>query len=89
VLVVNDEAQYLVKFTKDVSFLHKAQLRRVFEQIPTSSKVVIDGTRCQFVDADIVETIEDFLQSAPARAIEVELKKTSGASTVLFRKDPD
>lgn len=89
VLVVSDEAQYLVKFTKDVSFLHKAQLRRVFEQIPMNSKVVIDGTKCQFIDADIVETIEDFVQSAPAKDIEVELKKTSGASTALFRKEPE
>ncbi|MBL7851799.1 MAG: SulP family inorganic anion transporter [Cyclobacteriaceae bacterium] len=88
VLVVNDGAQYLVKFTKDVSFLHKAQLRRVLEQIPTGAKVVIDGAKSQFVDADIVETIEDFIQGAPSKSIEVELRKTSGASTALFRKDP-
>jgi MFS superfamily sulfate permease-like transporter len=89
VLVVNDDKQYLVKFTKDVSFLNKAQLRRVFEQIPANSKVVIDGTKSQYIDTDILETIEDFMQGAPAKSIEVDLKKTSGASTELFRKDPD
>lgn len=89
VLVVNDHTQYLIKFTKDVSFMHKAKLRRTFEQIPPDSSVVIDGTRCQFLDADIVETIEDFVKSAPAKSIDVELKKSSGAHSPLFRKSPD
>ena len=89
VLVVNDHTQYLIRFTKDVSFMHKAKLRKTFEQIPENSSVVIDGTKCQFIDADIIETIEDFIKSAPARAIEVELKKSSGAHAPLFRKEPE
>lgn len=89
VIVVNDQSQFLVKFTKDVSFLHKAKLRKTFEQIPPGSSVVIDGTRCQFLDADIVETIEDFVLGAPSKAIDVELKKSSGAQVPMFRKEPE
>jgi MFS superfamily sulfate permease-like transporter len=87
IIVVNSDSQYLVKFTKDVSFLHKAALRKTFEIIPEKSTVIIDGSRSQFLDADIVETIEDFILSAPTKSIEVEIKKTSGASSPLFRKD--
>lgn len=86
VIVVNTGSQFLIKFTKDVSFLHKAMLRRAFEKVPQDATVIIDGTRSQFLDADIIETIEDFIKSAPTKSITVELKKSSGAISPLFRK---
>lgn len=86
VILVNNGSQYLLKFTKDVSFLHKSSLRNAFERIPPGSGVIIDGSRSQFLDSDIVETIEDFIKTAPAKRIEVELKKTDGASNYLFKK---
>jgi len=86
VIVVNNDSQFLIKFTKDVSFLHKAMLRRSFAKVPENSTVIIDGSRSQFLDADIVETIEDFIKSAPSKSITVELKKASGAASPLFRK---
>ncbi len=85
-IVVNTDSQFLIKFTKDVSFMHKATLRKVFEKIPENSMVIIDGGKSQFLDTDIIETIEDFIKSAPTKSIEVEIKKTSGASAPLFRK---
>jgi len=85
VIVVNEGSRYLIRFTKDVSFLHKSKLRKTFEGIPPNSSVVIDGTKCQFIDTDIVETIEDFVQGADAKSIEVELKKSTTAEAPLFR----
>jgi len=80
VIVVGDKHQYLVKLTKDVSFIHKAQLRKAFARIPDNSYVVIDSSRSKFLDADILETIEDFVASAPSKSIEVELKRSNGQS---------
>lgn len=77
VIVVNSDSQFLVKFTKDVSFLHKAALRKAFARIPANSTVVIDGTKSQFLDADIIETIEDFVKSAPTKSVEVEVRKVN------------
>ncbi len=85
-IVVNTDSQFLIKFTKDVSFVHKSSLRKALEKIPEKSMVIIDGTKSQFLDADIIETIEDFMLSAPTKSIEVEIKKASGASSQLFRK---
>lgn len=85
-IVVHTDSQFLIKFTKDVSFLHKSSLRKAFEKIPERSSVIIDGTKSQFLDTDIIETIEDFITSAPTKSIEVEIKKTCGASSPLFRK---
>lgn len=87
-IVVNEDSKYLIRFTKDVSFLHKSKLRKTFEQIPAHSSVVIDGTKAQFLDADIVETIEDFLQGAEAKSMDVELKKSHSAQAAMFRLEP-
>ncbi len=81
IILVNNDHQFLLKFTKDVSFLNKSALRRALEKIPDHSSVIIDGTRSRFLDADIAETIEDFVKSAPVRSIHVEIKKTEFRKT--------
>lgn len=63
---------YLLKLNKDVSFLNRALLRRFFNQIDENSTVIIDGSRARFIDHDILETIEDFILSAPDNNIIVE-----------------
>ena len=86
VILVNDENHFLLKFTKDVSFLHKSSLRKAFERIPDGSTLIIDGSKSSFMDNDIIETIEDFIKSAPTKNIEVEIRKTSGAHAPMFRR---
>jgi MFS superfamily sulfate permease-like transporter len=85
VLVVNDETEYLVKFTKDVSFLNKSSLRNVLEKIPKGSALIIDGANAQFIDQDIIATLEDYIKGAPAKNISVELKKSNRALNSYFR----
>lgn len=85
VILVNHGHQYLLRFTKDVSFVHKSSLRTALEKVPGNSTLIIDGTKSQFLDTDIIETIEDFIKSAPARSIDVEIKKTRGATSPLFK----
>lgn len=80
VIVVSDNNHFLIKLTKDVSFIHKAQLRKAFERVPANSSVVLDTGKSQFLDADIVETIDDFVASAPSKSIEVEVKRANGTS---------
>lgn len=85
VLRVNRGNHHLVKFTKDVSFVNKAALFRILEQIPPGSIVSIDGTRSYFVDQDIIETIEDFQRSAPTRDITVEIVQKAYAVHPFFK----
>ncbi|HEY0768898.1 MAG TPA: SulP family inorganic anion transporter, partial [Sphingobacteriaceae bacterium] len=82
---VNEERNYLIRLNKDVSFLNKAVLRKTFRQIPNGSYVIIDGSRSAFIDQDILETINDFRESASNRKIEIELKQSIGASNPLFK----
>jgi len=76
VFVVHDKNKYLFRLRKDVSFLNKPALKNKLEEVPKDSSVLIDATRADFIDKDIIEVIEDFLIHAPLKNIKVELKKS-------------
>ncbi|WP_205508468.1 SulP family inorganic anion transporter [Longitalea arenae] len=77
VLVVNDANRYLFRLRKDVSFLNKPIIKNRLEKVPENSSVLIDATRADFIDRDIIEVIEDFLKHAPLKGISVELRKSN------------
>jgi MFS superfamily sulfate permease-like transporter len=76
VVVVNDENRYLVRLRKDVSFLNKPIVKRKLEEVPENSHIVIDATRADFIDKDIIEEINNFLKHAHLKNITVEIKKS-------------
>ena len=77
VFVVNDNTRYLFRLRKDVSFLNKAIIKRKLEEVPENAHVIIDTKRADYIDRDVVETIEDFTLHAPLKNIKVDLY-TSG-----------
>ncbi|MFD2919480.1 SulP family inorganic anion transporter [Terrimonas rubra] len=77
VFVVNDDDRYLIRLRKDVSFLNKAIIKKKLEQVPPGANVVIDAFRADYIDRDVIETIEDFMISAPLKNITVELIKSN------------
>lgn len=66
--------QYTIQFNKDVSFLNKALLRKLLLQIPENSSLIVDCSRSQFVDHDIMETVTDYIKAAPDDNILVQRK---------------
>ena len=76
VFIVHDHNKYLFRLRKDVSFLNKPALKNKLEEVPEDSSVLIDATRADFIDKDIIEVIEDFMIHAPLKNIRVELKKS-------------
>jgi MFS superfamily sulfate permease-like transporter len=65
----------LIKFQKDVTFLHKMSLKEALRKIPAGSEVFIDTTKVHFMDHDITLLIQEFMSTAKQRGIEVDLKK--------------
>ncbi|MFY0535756.1 hypothetical protein [Nannocystis pusilla] len=49
--------------------------------------MLIDGTRAQFIDPDIVDAIDDFLLSAKARNITVELRRSATSLNIHFKQE--
>jgi len=74
VIAVSSEGNYLIKFSKDVSFMHKAAIRNALANVPNETRLLIDGTKSRFIDEDIIETIEDYLELAKTKNIDVETK---------------
>ncbi|MFO1419233.1 MAG: SulP family inorganic anion transporter [Methylotetracoccus sp.] len=72
--LTQDGRNYLLRLQKDVSFLNKALLRSYLQSIQPASYVIIDASRAQFVDQDILEAIEDFVAASGEQDIKVELR---------------
>lgn len=72
-IVVSDNQKYMIRFTKDVTFLNKAALRQELAKIPEGSQLVIDATHAGFVDGDIIETISDFTETAKSKNITINI----------------
>lgn len=64
-----------VRLSEHVSFLNKASLQVMLEQLPADSKVIIDGSASKKIDHDALEIIYDYLVLAKDKNIDVELVK--------------
>ncbi|MFA6051926.1 MAG: SulP family inorganic anion transporter [Methylobacter sp.] len=82
ITLTQDGSDYLLSLNKDVSFLNKALLRKFVLSIPEQSTVTIDASKAKFIDHDILETIEDFLSTAPDDNITVEVIDLYGKEKV-------
>lgn len=81
--LTQDRNHYLVRFRKDVTFLNKAHFREILEKIAPDSEVLIDGTRAEFIDRDILDCLADFSEKAKLNRIQVSLRNMIGLSGPL------
>jgi carbonic anhydrase len=57
-----------------VSFLNRAALGRVLDDVPRGGHVLLDAQHSDYIDPDVLSLIRDFKEhSAPARGVEVSL----------------
>lgn len=77
VFLVNDKRHYLIRLRKDISFFSKPVLKEKLESIPANSSLLIDATRAEFIDKDVIDTINEFMQHAHLKNILVDLKKST------------
>lgn len=72
ITVVNRDSDWLMRFNKDVSFIHKAELKRKLRDIPDGAHLIVNGTKALYVDGDIYETLREFESGASFRNITLE-----------------
>ena len=64
-----------IHLSEEVSFLNKAAIRETLDRFPKNSTVVINASKSQYIDFDVLETIKEFRDiKAPLRSINLELK---------------
>ena len=73
IVEVHDDGFWMIKFSRDVSFLHKHRLRAAFARVPNGVRLVLDAHDAGYLDADIQDAIERFVEAAELRAIHVRL----------------
>lgn len=71
-----------IELSEEVTFLNKAAILNTLKQLPENSKVVIDATRTETIDYDVMEIFEDFKQNAAYKEIDLTFinfdKKSTG-----------
>ncbi|MCS7076628.1 MAG: SulP family inorganic anion transporter [Bacteroidia bacterium] len=71
---VKQKDNYMViRLSEQMTFLNKARLREVLQNIPEGTHVRIDASRCSFIDVDVLEVIYDFKEIAIQKGILLEL----------------
>lgn len=88
VMVVNDRNNYLIRLRKDVSFLNKPIIKRKLEDVPRNASVLIDATRADYIDKDVIEEINNFLLHAHLKNIKIEIRKSLHKPMHLLLNEP-
>ncbi|WP_110709776.1 SulP family inorganic anion transporter [Salinicola sp. CR57] len=70
----------LLKFQQDVSFLNREEMRQCLDAVPDSGDLIIDARGANYIDPDIREDIDRFVDNAAARGIVVELRDVEGTN---------
>ncbi|MGR3293419.1 MAG: hypothetical protein ACUZ9M_05295 [Candidatus Scalindua sp.] len=75
---------------EDVNFLNKGTIIKKLARMPKGALLAIDPSKCDSIDYDVREAIEDFIKSAGYRYINVKLKKplakTGGKEEIYSKK---
>ncbi|PIQ26276.1 hypothetical protein COW36_15200 [bacterium (Candidatus Blackallbacteria) CG17_big_fil_post_rev_8_21_14_2_50_48_46] len=58
-------------FAENLTFLNKAFVIDFLESLPNNSQVILDTSRCKFIDHDIVEALEEFSINCLDRGIQI------------------
>jgi MFS superfamily sulfate permease-like transporter len=76
--LVNEGADYMLRFNKDITFTSKATLISMLASVPDESNLIISGIKSDFIDSDILDILHDFVESGKYRGITTTLVNIEG-----------
>lgn len=85
ILHVTEGGKHLIRFKKDMSFMHKYELKRTLEKIPPDSDLVIDVSRSNFIDYDNAEIINEYIEAAHYKNINVTVRRLDGQAAQIIK----
>jgi MFS superfamily sulfate permease-like transporter len=74
----------VIKLSEDVSFLNRASIMQLLDEIPPHTKVTIDASRSVHIDYDVYEIIRDFEEKAKLKDIELTVR---GLASMYIEND--
>ena len=69
-----------MELAEEVTFINKAPISSELENLPENSELEIDVTKTKFLDNDIVEIIDDFLENSEEKKITTRLVSERGTT---------
>ena len=85
-VMANDGERYLLRFFKDVTYIHKIELIEILNQVPEGKEVMINGTGNIFVDTDIEDWLENYQEECRSRDCKVTFLKSKTSVSRLFKE---
>ncbi len=70
--------KFTITLSEEVSFLNKASIMIMLEELPKNSTVTIDGRNANMIDTDVIEIIENFVYHAPLKNITLNVVGIEG-----------
>lgn len=86
ILHVQEGKNHLIRFKKDMSFMHKYELKRILQIIPEDSNLLIDISGTTFIDLDNIEIINDFIETAHFKNIVVTVRQPEGPNGHVIKQ---
>jgi MFS superfamily sulfate permease-like transporter len=77
ILIVKEKDNVLIRFRKDVSFFIKPLLKEKLETIPEKSNLLLDIEQAEFIDKDVIDTINEFIEHAHLKEIQFSINKNN------------
>ena len=88
ILMVEEKNNVLIRLRKDVSFFIKPLLKEKLEAIPNQTSVLLDIEQAEFVDKDVIDTINEFMEHAHLKQIKLFIKKNTSNKTHQLINEP-
>ena len=73
ITVSHEETRYLIRFNEEITFIHKALLKKMLRDLPSEANVIVDGSRAHYIDRDIIELLHRYQDTANTRATNVTI----------------
>ncbi|MCK7596847.1 SulP family inorganic anion transporter [Microbulbifer sp. CAU 1566] len=68
-----DRIRINMQLAEEVTFLNKGAIRKELSEVPDNAHVILDKRNCVYINHDVAETIADFIETAAARGIDVDV----------------
>lgn len=85
--IVREGNNVLVRFHHQATFLNKSVLKKKLISIEHGDSVLLDFTNCTFMDADIIDILNDFLIHSSINHIKVEMQFVSETQELTILKN--
>jgi MFS superfamily sulfate permease-like transporter len=77
-----DHRTVRITLSEDVSFLNKASILQLLNELPQGTTAIVDGSRSQHIDYDVIEILHDYATTAQTRGITLRLVGVPDAPAV-------